>query len=223
MSSGYLATEDIFVFPSARRMNKQVSARLVSEASLANIVNKLIETDGFVITPEPEQPESTDPDYNIKLKYCEQGFTPSESFEFNVHGYYFNAVSANAIYKVVFGNNYTFDSPSDSETDKIYANIYLDKTTDPNYVELKVQEGPINELDVENRFKGVTFSDTDLTTASPTPADYSLLLFEKELFNGGTYEWVVPIESRLKFIYTFALGVDGGEITKDGLITDKFF
>ena len=215
MSSGFLATEDIFVFPSARRMNKQVSARLVSEASLANIVNKLIETDGFVITPEPETGD-----------YTENGFIPTQPFEFNVHGYYFNAISANAIYEAVFGSGKSFSNPVEDEANdvKIYANIYLDKTTDPNYIELKVQEGPINELDADNRFKGVTFSDTDLTTASPTPADYSLLLFEKELFNGGTYEWVVPIESRLKFIYTFALGVDGGEIITGGnLITDKFF
>lgn len=201
MSTGFLATENIFVFPSARRMNKQVSARLVSEASLANIVNKLIETDGFVITPEPEEGN-----------YVDNGFIPSEPFEFNVHGYYFKAITANDIYKVVFGNSYTFDSPSSNETDSIYANIYLDISTDPNYVELKVQDGQINELDENSLFKGVTFSDTDLTKESSSPADYSLKLFEKETFSGGVSKWVVPIESRLKFIYTFALGVDGGEI-----------
>lgn len=198
---GYLATEDIFVFPSARRMNKQVSARLVSEASLANIVNKLIETDGFVITPEPEEGN-----------YIDNGFIPNEPFEFNIHGYYFKTNTANDIYKVVFGNSYTFDSPASNETSTIYANIYLDISTDPNYVELKVQDGSINELDQGSYFKGVTFSDDNLSQASTNPADYSLKLFEKETFSGGVSKWVVPIESRLKFIYTFALGVDGGEI-----------
>lgn len=191
MSIGYLPTEDIFVFPSSRRMNKQVSARLISEASLANIVNKLIETDGFVITPEPESGD-----------YVEQGFIPTEPFEFNIYGYYFKADSANKIINL-------FDNVSPYT---IYANIYLDQSTDPNYVELAGQDDYINESLVNLYYKGVTFSTENLSEAATNPADYSLLLFQKETFSGGTQKWVVPIESRLKFIYTFSLGVDGGEI-----------
>jgi len=192
----YLPTDSIYVFPSSRRMNKQVSARLISEASLANIVNKLIETDGFVITPEPETGD-----------YVDQGFNPEEPFEFNVHGYYFYVDTAQNI----------IDSFAGTDPQKIYANIYLDKTTDPNYVELAGQDDYINETGYEQDvlyYKGLTFSDTDLTAEGSEPqADYSLKLFEKEqLPSSGTYGWVVPIESRLKFLYTFALGVDGGEI-----------
>ena len=198
----YLATEDIYVFPSARRMNKQVSARLISEASLANIVNKLIETDGFVITPEPE-PIEGDAD---SQKYALMGFIPSNPFEFNVYGYYFNAVTAQKILNLFSGQS----------VDTIYANIYLDSTSVPNYVELKSSDSQINELDDGIYFKGLTFSDSDLTVQGSEPqANYSLLLFSKESITVDgttTTEWVVPIESRLKFIYTIALGVDGGEI-----------
>lgn len=199
----YLPTTSVFVFPSTRRMNKQVSARLVSEASLANIVNKLIETDGFVITPEPEQPETGDPDYNIKKKYYEQGFIPSEPFEFNVYGYYFRATSANSIINLFSGEtNFT----------SIYANIYLDKTTDPNYIELKGQDEVTSGSNSLEVYKGLTFSTDNLSKALSNPADYSLLLFQLENLDSGGSDWVVPIDSRIKFIYTFALGVDGGEI-----------
>lgn len=192
MSIGYLPTENIFVFPSTRRMNKQVSARLVSEASLANIVNKLIETDGFVITPEPETGE-----------YINQGFVPTDPFEFNVHGYYFKASSAQDIINSVSGIGVT----------SIYANIYLDVSTDPNYVELKASDSQINELDDNDYFKGLTFSSDNLSEAASNPADYSLLLFRKEILSGTSTEgWVVPPESRLKFVYMLAMGVDGGEI-----------
>lgn len=181
---GFLPSNSISVFPSARRMNKQVSARLISEASLANIVNKLIETDGFVITPEPEDSET--------------GFIAQDPFEFNIHGYYFRADHANDITAL-----------ADTGSTKIYANIFLDTTTDINYTELKAADSSINELDESSYFKGVEFSNDD-----PLPtADYSLLLFSKEQLSGGNSGWIVPIESRLKFVYTFALGVDGGEIT----------
>lgn len=197
MSIGYVETNDVFVFPSARRMNKQVSARLVSEASLASIINKLVDTDGFVITPAPETGE-----------YVQQGFNPNEAFEFNIHGYYFNITTAQKILDIFSGVS----------TDTIYANIYLDKTSDPNYIELAGQDGPVvNAVDATSMYQGLTFSTDNLSelavdATNPPKADYSLLLFQKELVGVGTTDWVVPVLSRLKFYYTLALGVDGGEI-----------
>ena len=179
MSNYYLNTDKVEVYPSTRRANHQISARLLSESSMVALINKLIDTDGFVITPDDENSE-----YGIV------DFT--KPFEFNIHGYYFIADSGNDIINM-------FSNPA--EDDKIYANIFLD--TNGNYVELKGQ-------DVDNSgtwtYHGVTFSDSDLTQASPA-ADYSLLLFVRE----GNY-WQVPVESRVKFEYNFALGVDGGEI-----------
>lgn len=192
----FIASSNISVFPSARRMNKQVSARLISEASLANIVNKLIETDGFVITPEPEEGDHVD-----------QGFDPEQAFEFNVYGYYFKVNQASDI----------LDLFNDNSTTEIYANIYLDRSTDPNYVELAGQDDYINEAGYEQGilyYKGLTFSNSNLSEAETTPADYSLLLFERDYVSGVLTDWFVPVESRLKFIYTIALGVDGGEIMR---------
>lgn len=190
MSIGHIKTPDIFVFPSTRRMNKQVSARLMSEASLASIVNKLIETSGFVITPEPESGQ-----------YAEQGFDPTLPFEFNVYGYFFRVETAQKILDLFSSGDTT-----------IYANIFLDKTTDPNYTELSGVDGPLSGSDDTEVYKGLTLSTDDLTQLSTGAADYSLCLFQKDTLSGGGTGWVVPLDSRLKFYYTFALGVDGGEI-----------
>ena len=177
MSNYYINTEDISVFPSTRRSHYQVSARLISEKSVSDIINKLIDTNGFVITPDTTEQDTVD-------------FTAP--FEFNIHGYYFSIASGQDLISM-------FSNPS--VDDKIYANIYLD--TSGNYIELKGQDVDVNSIWV---YQGVTFSDSDLTEDS-NPADYSLLLFVYD----GTY-WQVPVESRVKFEYNFALGVDGGEI-----------
>ena len=83
MAVNYIQTNNISVFPSTRRMNKQVSARLLSEQSIANQINKLIETDGFVITPEDDTSAA--------------GYNPTDPFEFNIHGYFFYIDTANDI------------------------------------------------------------------------------------------------------------------------------
>ena len=98
----YLQSTDIAVFPSTRRMNQQVSARLTTETSYVRTINKLIDTGGFVITPDPDPinwEENTDP------------------FEFNVYGYYFVVDEASKIIDLV--------GQSDTE---IYAVISLDET-----------------------------------------------------------------------------------------------
>lgn len=177
----YILSEDISVFPSTRRMNVQASARLVSEQSFANQINKLIETNGFVITPETD----TDPGYN-----------PNDPFEFNIHGYFFWVKTAQEI------------TSQFSDEDSIYGNIYLDKQD--NYIELKSIDASLT-AGGDRYYQGLVLSSEDLTTASEDAADYSLKLFEKVNTGTSTF-WAVPVESRLKFVYTFALGVDGGEI-----------
>ena len=195
MTTNFVTTENIFVFPSTRRMNKQVSARLISEASLANIINKLIDVEGFVITPEPESGD-----------YVDIGYIPSDPFEFNLFGYYFKVNAATDITNL-------FNSSTN-----IYANIYLDKTNaDSNYIELKSSDSNLIDTldDVSNNvsyFKGVTFSDVNLSESDSNKADHSLLLFTRQSIDNSN--WTVPIESRFKFFYTLALGVDGGEILK---------
>lgn len=186
MATNYIKTEDILVFPSTRRMNKQVSARLLSEQSFANQINKLIETDGFVITPEDDELPS--------------GYSGSDPFEFNIHGYYFYVKTANDI----------TSSFSISDYDSIYGNIYLD--TEGNYTELKSIDSTISISDSTSYYQGLVLSSTDLTKESENAANYSLKLFEKVTTSNSGNLWMVPPESRLKFKYIVALGVDGGEI-----------
>lgn len=181
----YIKTEDISVFPSTRRMVVQPSARLVSEQSFANQISKLIETDGFVITPEDGS---------------DAGYSSDEPFEFNIHGYYFWVESAVKITSQF----------SNGQENSIYGNIRLDK--EGNYAELQGQDvsSPIGST--TSFYQGLELSSTDLTKATGSDkADYSLKLFEKIVDGESTY-WAVPIESRLKFVYTIALGVDGKEI-----------
>lgn len=182
----FLETSKIAVFPSTRRFNTQVSARLLSESSLISLVNKLIDTDGFVITPDDET-----------TGYIDTSIT----FEFNIHGYYFMVDRAQDI----------IDLFSSSNTTEIYGNIYLD--TVGNYTELKGQDVEVANV---SRYQGVTFSAVDLSdasqaaSASEDQADYSLLLFTRE--SAASSLWEVPVESRIKFNSGFALGIDGGEI-----------
>lgn len=180
----YIKTNDIAVFPSTRRMNVQPSARLASEQSFANQIGKLIETSGFVITPE---------------NGTEAGYDPDEPFEFNIHGYFFWVKTASEI------------TSNFSTEDSIYGNIRLD--VQDNYAELKSIDATISPGG-KSVYQGLELSFEDLTLLpadDPNKADYSLKLFEKIVDGVNTY-WAVPIESRLKFVYTIALGVDGGEI-----------
>lgn len=106
----YLATENVVVFPSTKRANNQVSARLLTEQAIVGIVNKLIESDGFVITPD------------------EKVFD-SHYFEFNIHGYYFK-VSAVKLITDLFN--------LDGNVLNIYGNIIIEKSG--NYDELFGQD-----------------------------------------------------------------------------------
>lgn len=74
----YLDSDKIKVFPSARR-NDGVNdpfSRLMSESTLVSIVNRLIDTDGFVITNE---------------------YVANSPLEFNIHGYYFKVANVGNI------------------------------------------------------------------------------------------------------------------------------
>lgn len=69
----YLGQGDVKVFPSTRRTYNSAHSRQVTEANLVNMINKLIDKDGFVYTKlvGNENPINTD-------------------FIFNIHGYYFS-------------------------------------------------------------------------------------------------------------------------------------
>ena len=108
----YLRTENINVFPSAKRSNKQVSARFMTEASIVGIINKLIDREGFVITKRED----------VRLDH---------SFEFNIFGYYF---VIDSLQNLIDLNGYN-DNP---EVMEIYGNIIIEKSG--NYKELWGQD-----------------------------------------------------------------------------------
>jgi hypothetical protein len=64
----YIQSSNVNVFPSTRRTYAQdFSARLMTESSIARIINSFINSDGFVISDS----------------------VSNTSFEFNINGYYF--------------------------------------------------------------------------------------------------------------------------------------
>lgn len=69
----YLGQGDVKVFPSTRRTFESAFSRQVTEANLVNMINKLIDKDGFVCT---------------KLAGNENPI--NINFIFNIHGYYFS-------------------------------------------------------------------------------------------------------------------------------------
>ena len=98
--ANYIASDNIFVYPSARRGISKPEARLVSESALVRIVNKLIDKQGFVVT---------------------ETFSNYGTFEFNIYGYYF---------KINEGHNITDMFTIVSPNTTIYGKINLTEMSD---------------------------------------------------------------------------------------------
>ena len=90
------------VFPSSRRVATQSSARMFSEKPVVDITNKLIDTEGFVISN------------NSTSGYVKT----SEPFEFDLYGYYFYIDTTILIINSVIAEN--------ADAKNIYAKIVLD-------------------------------------------------------------------------------------------------
>ena len=97
----YLKTANVQVFPSTKRANKQVSARLMTEQAIVGIVNKLVDRTGFVIT-------------------LDENINSASSFEFNIFGYYFKIESLSLITDLFENTTIT----------KIYGNIAIENSGD---------------------------------------------------------------------------------------------
>lgn len=185
-TKAYLYTENIQVFPSTRRSNKQVSARLMSENTISNLIYQLLDTEGFVITDKKDS------------------YMDNEIFEFNIHGYYFRVDSAKYIIEAI--NNIS------STASNIYAHIQIEQTKGSDYKELKGQDvdATSDGSSEQTLYKGIHFTTTETAPGknSDTINWYSLHLFEK--INGI---WKVPIESRIKFNQrSLNFDINGGEV-----------
>lgn len=113
----YLNSEKIKIFPSAKRGVTKPYSRLTTEQSFVRIVNKLIDTDGFVINLDRNE------------------------LEFNIHGYYINAdltsltelfpSSLNIYAKIKLvqvGDNLELDGVDDA-TDEEYKGVEFSSTS----------------------------------------------------------------------------------------------
>lgn len=107
---GYIASEQITVFPSTRRSGYPMS-RMMSEANLVGIVNKFLDTKGFVIT------DSFSTDENSTL-------------DFNINGYYFSIdTSSSSSFNTII-----------SDMSNVYAHISLETIPQTDYIELVGQD-----------------------------------------------------------------------------------
>lgn len=182
----YLASDKINVFPSTKRGNVQVSARLMSESSMVDIVNRLIDTEGFVITQGSTLGGASVDDTSPLA-------IDTNSYEFNIFGYYFKIDKIQDITSLF---------------DNTIVNIYAKITTSAisainNYIELMGQ-------DVNDVYEGVVFEGKTSNQTPPTPAsnnEHILWILTK-----NSSGWWVPLDSRVKFVYDFAIGVDGGNL-----------
>jgi len=171
----YINSDKIIVFPSTRRGANQQDARLLTEKSMAGIINQLIDLDGFIITP-PEKISSTN------------------SFEFNIKGYYFKVNQLKDI----------TDLFNTSTALKIFGVITLDEGN--GYIELMGQDDTQGNTQT-SIYKGVSFSDTSSAAANT----YSLQLLYRTSSSSTT--WLVPENSRFKFISSsLNIDIDGGII-----------
>lgn len=73
-----LASDNIAVYPAARRGELNPQSRLITESALVNLINKLIDKQGFVITRVED-------------------YRSDSVFEFNIFGYYFKVLHASDI------------------------------------------------------------------------------------------------------------------------------
>lgn len=195
----YLNSEDVTIFPSTRRATTYVKSKLMSEASVVNIINKLVDKDSFVITEDKDTVDE-------KNSYA------NSAFEFNIHGYYFRVEKGSLLFDLATGKN------------RIYANIVVDESLDfPEIVGIDTTDKTTPTEETLYYYNGLRITLDNPLKTSTDGTIYSLQLFEKYQGNPAgwvvpTYgaeksAWIVPASSRIKFNqYSLNLNIDGGEI-----------
>ena len=199
MSLRYLKHSDtqVQVYPSANRlMELDLKARLTDEFNITNLVNRLLDTDGYVITK------------NVYENGLNKGIVDKNEFEFCIKGYYFRVGTAGKII-TLFEGSY---GVGEGQIPTIYANMYLGQMTRtvPNsnnvtYTSqtlLGIEENGntyvptyLDEVNgVTSRFLGIGFSLEKVVAENV----YSLLILRREKDSDGN-EWNrIPQESKIK-------------------------
>lgn len=181
----YVDSSEIFVFPSARRgqVSDYSEARTTTETAIANIVNRLIDVEGFLIT---------DPDTYNNLSSSDKG---TALIEFNLYGYYFRVNNASDIL-----SSFSTISPGDV----VYAVIALTPIASGSRYELYGQ-------DDGGSYQGVQFNTSGTYVNPPSGAvTYSLPLFT---YVSASVTWELVDSSAFKLAKkSLNFSVDGGEI-----------
>lgn len=130
MSVNYINSEEVTVFPSTRRSGYPMS-RMMSEANVVGIVNKFLDTDGFVITDT----FST---------------AAGSTLDFNINGYYFSIdTSSSSSFNTII-----------SGLSNVYAHITLEAVPSTDYIELIGQDDNdvFNGLGIDDSSTGGTYT-----------------------------------------------------------------
>lgn len=116
----YLNTSKVKVFPSTRRVQTQTTARLMTEAAMVGIINQLVSSESFIISP--------------------QTYSDSAPLEINIKGYYFkinnisdivsNFSSATDIYAyiVIDTSNEYYHELKGQDINSEYQGLYFDSS-----------------------------------------------------------------------------------------------
>ena len=144
-----LNSKKIIAYPVVNRnleVTGDITSRHTSEDLLTGIVNKLIDTDGFVITKRED-------------------FELGKPFSFNIHGYYFKVEKFEDILNL-------FDSLV--KNDRIYAAI--DLISRGSWLELAGQDMPVGDPTELTNYKYSSVNFIKVSEGFPAPVGYDYVL-----------------------------------------------
>lgn len=191
------------IFPSTKMMAVN---KLITEGSLTRLINKLIDTDTYIIPP-------ADIDYTSSINVDQVGtlvslpatVTNTAEVEFSMHGYYFNLGTFADVLSLFTADN-----------TKLVAEIYIDNTI-PDYPELagEVDTEDSDEYTYTNLVKLYLLNETDDSSDIPEDENIQTEYTERYLIDlvfkhGGAFYY--PINNFAKFRSVSILDIDGGVI-----------
>ena len=198
-----LDSNRVNAYPSTKRASVN---KLLTENSVTRIINRLIDSDSYVITNGLEGVDYTQ-DIPVGI------WSNNEAdFEFVVHGYYFSISKENDASGLMYLINKTGFNFSDNNPHTLYGRIFIDKD-DPDYPELYGQE------DIRGQYEGIVFYIDSEEPNYPDPGNpikydfYDIPLVSYQANDSGSeYTTCVPLSSLFKFNSKSIANIDGGEI-----------
>lgn len=205
----FLNSNNIGVFPTTGRPQHDPLGRLTTEYNLTSILNNLLGVDAFVITdPGSTQDGEENPIYNPST-----GESQNEiEFKFNIKGYVFTIYDLKALIDNNFNNN----------SENIYANLKINRdslqaSNDNKNLQLIQSINGGDEVSGylgDNKTPIYKYKGVEFTDEPNTMYNYSLKILEKR---GGSGNWYIPYESKIKFLTNKAgnrrdISIDDGEL-----------